>query len=194
MNEEKETGITFHLMDENLDTGPILLQKKIDIVQGFNGDTGETLKNKCCVLAREGIKELLCSMEDEIIVPVNQNAKDASYYPQISEKDILIDFTKTSAQINALVRALTPWQPAYIAHKNAFLQVGKIKFFENKTKFHTDRYKPGLVLKKNNKAMWILTGDDKIAKIQGLKLFGRLGHIFTPLYLQFFVKSGDICR
>lgn len=194
MNEEKETGITFHLMDENLDTGPILLQKKIDIVQGFNGDTGETLKNKCCVLAREGIKELLCSMEDEIIVPVNQNAKDASYYPQISEKDILIDFTKTSAQINALVRALTPWQPAYIAHKNAFLQVGKIKFFENKTKFHTDRYKPGLVLKKNNKALWILTGDDKIAKIQGLKLFGRLGHIFTPLYLQFFVKSGDICR
>lgn len=135
MNEEKETGITFHLMDENLDTGPILLQKKIDIVQGFNGDTGETLKNKCCVLAREGIKELLCSMEDEIIVPVNQNAKDASYYPQISEKDILIDFTKTSAQINALVRRSPRGSRLISRIRMRFCRLVKLNFLKTKQNF-----------------------------------------------------------
>lgn len=190
MNGETETGITLHLMDENLDTGPILLQKKIDIMQGFKGDTGETLKNKCCVLAREGIAELLTSMNDEMIIPINQSEKESSYYSQISEKDILIDFEKTSVQINALIRALTPWQPAYIAHKRAFLQVKNIKFFENKTNVK----KPAIVLKKNSSTLWITTGDNKIAKISGLKLFGKFGQIFTPLYLKFFVKPGDFCR
>lgn len=194
MNEEKETGISLHLMDENLDTGPILLQKKIDIIKGFNGDTGETLKNKCCNLAKFGIFELLTSMNNEIVIPINQSEKEASYYPQISEKDILIDFEKTSLQIDALLRALSPWQPAYIAHKKAFLQVSKVKFFDNKTKFHTDKYKSGMILKKSKNSIWILTGDDKIAKVSDLKLFGKIGFLFTPLYMRLFVRSGDICK
>ena len=190
MNGESETGITFHLMDEHLDTGPILMQKKISILQGFNGDTGGTLKNKCCCLAKSGINELLTAMNNEMIIPINQSAKDASYYPQICEKDILINFNKSAEEINSLVRALTPWQPAYIAHKNTFLQVGSIKFFENKTNFQ----KSGMILKKNNKTIWVLTGDNKIAKINGLKLFSKFGQMFTPLYIKFCIKKGDVCR
>lgn len=194
MNGEKETGVTFHLMDENLDTGPILWQRKIPIVQGFAGDTGENLKNKCCIAAREEIAKLLNAINNEMIIPIKQIEKESSYYPQISEKDILIDFDKTSQQINALIRALSSWQPAYIPHRNTFLKVKNIRFFENKTKFHTDKYKPGLILKKNKKTLWVLTGDDKIAKITGLSVFGKFGRLITPFYMSFFVKAGDICR
>ena len=190
MNGETETGVTFHLMDENLDTGPILWQKKINIQQGFNGDTGESLKNKCCNLARSGICELLTAMNDEIIIPINQNEKDATYYSQISEKDILINFEKTSVQINALIRALTPWQPAYIAHKKSFLQVGKVSFCENNTNIKT----PATIIKKDKNTLWITTGDNKIAKISKLKLFGKFGQLFTPLYLRFMVHAGDFCK
>lgn len=187
MNGEKETGITFHLMDENLDTGPILLQKKIDIIQGFYGDTGETLKNKCCNLAKIGVFELLTTMNTEMVIPTNQSAKEASYYPQISEKDILINFNKSADEINRMVRALTPWQPVFAAHRKAFLQVGKVKFFDNKTKYT----KPAMVLKKNRNTLWVITGDNKIAKISNIKLFGKFGQIFTPFYLRFCVKIGD---
>ncbi|MBQ8635225.1 methionyl-tRNA formyltransferase [bacterium] len=190
MNGEKETGVSFHLMDENLDTGPVLLQKKIDIKQGFDGDTGESLKNKCCNLARTGIFELLNAMNDDLIIPINQNEKEASYYPQISEKDILINFEKSSTEINSLMRALTPWQPAYIAHKRSFLQVKKIRLYENNTKCKT----AGTVIKKTFNTIWITTGDNKIAKIKGVKLFGKFAQLFTPFYLIFFVKTGDICK
>lgn len=190
INNEAETGVTFHLMDESLDTGPILLQKKIDIKQGFNGDTGETLKNKCCVTAREGIKELLTTLNSEMIIPTNQSKKDSSYYPQISEKDILIDFEKTSSEINSLLRALYPWQPAYIAHKSTFLKVSKVKFFENKTKVK----KPAIILKRKKNNLWITTADNKIAKFENLVLFGRLLKFLTPLYLKLFVKVGDVCK
>lgn len=194
MNQEKETGITFHLMDENLDTGPILMQKRVDILQGFNGDTGGSLKNKCCAVARTAIAELLTTMNNEVVIPIKQSTKDASYYSQLSEKDILIDFDKTSTEINALLRGLYPWQPPYIPHGKTYLQVSKVKFFENKTKFHADKYKAGLVLKKNQKYLWILTGDDKIAKIGGIKVLGKWGQLITPFYMKHFVKSGDICK
>ena len=190
MNGETETGITLHLMDENLDTGPILMQKKIAITQGFGGDTGETLKNKCCNLARTAINELLTSMNNEVLVPICQSSKEASYFSQINEKDILINFEKSSENIDRMVRALTPWQPTYIAHRNAFLQVGKIKFLPNLTKCN----KPATVLKKTMDTLWIVTGDNKIAKVQKLKLFGKFGQFLTPLYLLFFVKKGDLCK
>lgn len=194
MNGEEESGITLHLMDENLDTGPILLQKRIAIKQGFDGDTGESLKNKCCSLARVAIAELLTRMNNEMVIPINQKDTGASYYPQISEKDILIDFEKKSSDINALVRALTPWQPAYIPHKRVFIQVGKVEFFENNTKYKLGMYKAGMVIKRNFRSIWVLTGDNRIAKLSKLKLFCKIGKIFTPLYLKLFVKIGDFCK
>ena len=145
----------------------------------------QTLKNKCCNLAKTAVCELLTSLNDDMIIPINQSSKEATYYPQITEKDILIDFTKTAAQINALVRGLTPWQPAYIAHKNTFLKAGKMKFFRNKTSVK----KPAVILKKRSSTLWITTGDNKIAKISKVKLFGRFGFLFTPLYMRFCVKK-----
>ncbi len=190
MNGENETGITLHLMDENLDTGPILYQKKIDIVQGYDGDTGESLKNKCCNLARTAVCELFTAMNNDIIIPTNQNNKEASYFPQLTEKDILINFEKSSTEINALLRALTPWQPAYICHNRSFLKVKKMRFYENNTKCKT----PATVLKKNHNTLWITTGDNKIAKITNIKLFGGIKEIFTSLYLMFCIKIGDLCK
>ncbi len=190
MNGEKETGITFHLMDENLDTGPILLQKKIEIRQGFNGDTGETLKNKCCNIAKSGVCELLQSMDNGIIIPIEQNKREATYYPQISEKDILIDFNKSSTEINELLRALSPWQPAYIPHKKMFLKVKKHKIYENKSKCTT----AGTIIRKEKNNILVVTGDNKVIALQNLEVFAPIGSILTPLYMNFCVNVGDICK
>jgi len=42
-NREKETGATLHFVDENVDTGQIILQKKVKIEKG---ETAESLKSK----------------------------------------------------------------------------------------------------------------------------------------------------
>jgi len=47
---EKETGMTIHLIDENVDTGPIILQKKCDVSPS---DTPETLRDKVQKLEKE---------------------------------------------------------------------------------------------------------------------------------------------
>ena len=53
---DAETGITLHLMDEGVDTGPVLLQKRCPVLPG---DTVETLKERVQSLEREWYPRLL---------------------------------------------------------------------------------------------------------------------------------------
>lgn len=190
MNGEQETGITLHLMDEKFDTGPVLLQKKLKIIQGTNGDTGESLKNKCCNLAKSAVCELLQSMDEGIVIPIEQNKKEASYYPQISEKDVLLDFRMTAEELDRKLRALSPWQPAFLPHKRTFLKVKSHKIYENRTKIST----PGTILRKEKNNILVVTGDNKVIALKKLELLGFWGAILTPLYMRMFVNVGNICK
>ncbi len=185
MNGETESGITFHLMDENFDSGAILMQKKVDISEK---ETGETLKNKCCAVARVTLCELLAQMESEIIIPIQQSTKESSYHPKISVEDILIDFDKTAKQIDCQVRGLQPWQSSYIPHKNIFFRVKKTEIFENNTKYTL----PGTIIDKGKNSLSILSGDGKIMKFENIRLHGRIRKPLTNFYINTFIKIGDI--
>lgn len=188
MNGETESGVTFHIMNEKYDDGPILLQKRVEILQGFDGDTGETLKNKTCNLAKSAVCELFSSMDSEIIIPMPQNEAEATYYPQINESDILIDFSRSAEKINRFIRALTPWQSAYFAYKNEFFKVRDHEVSENNTEYKT----PGTIVNKDKKTISVLTGDNKIVKFKSPQLFGGLKKYITRFYIKFVVKTGDI--
>ena len=58
--EEKETGITIHFMDEGIDTGPIIVQKKCSV---FKSDTIDKLKSRVQKLEREWIPKVLQMIE-----------------------------------------------------------------------------------------------------------------------------------
>ncbi len=87
---EKESGVTFHLMEEKYDSGAILHQKSVEI---GTKDTGKELREKIHSLARKGICELMQQLDREIIVPVAQDEKHASYFPQITEEEVMLDFS-----------------------------------------------------------------------------------------------------
>ncbi len=53
---DTESGITIHLMDEGVDTGPMLLQKKCPVLPG---DTPDTLRERVQALEREWYPKLL---------------------------------------------------------------------------------------------------------------------------------------
>lgn len=57
---DKESGITIHLMDEHVDTGPILLQKTCPV---FPDDTAETLKTRVQELEKKWYPEVLGMIE-----------------------------------------------------------------------------------------------------------------------------------
>lgn len=65
---EKETGMTIHLLDEGVDTGPIVLQKTCLV---DSTDTPETLKEKVQALEKEWYPKVVQDFADNIIKRLN---------------------------------------------------------------------------------------------------------------------------
>lgn len=75
-NKESKTGVTFHFMDKNFDTGPILMQEAITI----NPDTTySALRTKSCKVAKVMVAELLYGLENGFLIPVEQDERFATY-------------------------------------------------------------------------------------------------------------------
>lgn len=183
-NGEAQTGITFHLVDSGYDTGPILHQTKVDIL---SDDTGETLKTRCAKIAKNEVINLLNKLDNEIVFPIQQNEKQATYQKQLCEDDIIIDLTKTAAEIDRHIRALIPWLKCYIPHKDKFFQIKDYEIIENNSKIT----EPATIVKKDKNSLYVTTGDNKLIIFKNLKLLDDFTKLFSKFYIKYIVKIND---
>ncbi len=183
INGEEKTGITFHLIDTRFDSGAILHQEEVPILQY---DTGDTLKARCASKAKTAIGTLLNNLESEIIIPIPQNESLATYQKQLDAKDIILDFNKSSVEIDRKIRGLTPWLKSYIPYKNSFFRVSKYKISENTT----NQKEAGTIVRKEGNSLHILCADNKIIEFSNLKLLGST-FLGTSLYIKLFVKTAS---
>jgi len=184
-NMEKESGVTFHLMDENFDTGAILLQKRVLIEQN---DTGTELRAKIVSKAREGVCELMKALDTEIMIPMAQDEKYSSYFSQIEEKDVMLDFSKTAEEISAQIRAFHPWFKCYFSYKNQFFIPNpfELEILENNTTFTQS----GTITEKSDKdkSITVLCAGNKLLKMSDVKLYGFANQFFTTPYIKYLVE------
>ena len=117
---EKETGITIMQMNEGLDTGDILYQKKYELAPD---ETFETLHDKLMELGGKALLEALPLIEEGKITPVTQNDSLSCYAPLIKKEDGLIDFKKTAGQIDSQIRAFNPWPGAFTRLEGKTLKI-----------------------------------------------------------------------
>src|SRR5438093_1517606 len=81
---DRETGVTVMYMDEGLDTGDILLQRKIAILLT---DTGGSLQDRHEQIAPEALLESLRLLGAESAPRVAQDNARATYAPKLKRKD-----------------------------------------------------------------------------------------------------------
>jgi len=183
LNNEQKTGVTFHLVNEKLDSGAILRQTEVEIKPD---DTGKTLRERCSSVAGEEIEKLLKELDSEFIVPVNQNEEKATYYKQFSEKDLLLNFENSSDETDRRIRAFTPWAKCFIPHKNLYFTFQNHKILDEKTDSTA-----GKLLFKSDRKLIIACGDGKKIEFSGMKIYKK-SFLFTKLYTSFSLKTGDI--
>ena len=178
---EKYSGITFHLMDGNYDRGAILAQKQISILPN---DTSKELKQRTVHQARSMCSELLKKLETGMVIPVNQNENEMSYYPHVTQMDMMLDFVKeNSKQIDARIRALHPWLPCYLTYEDKFFIPNpyKLKILETDyTKFLMDKkpkkhFLPGEIIYTDykNDSITVLCNDKRSIQMDEVKLYGK---------------------
>lgn len=161
---EEKSGVTFHLMNEKFDSGSILAQKEIEIL---DGDTGKELKRKTVFQARLLCANLLEKLAHGFVIPIVQDEKAASYFGDVKPEDMTLNFNKeTSIELLRRVRAFYPWLPTYFQHGNLFCKLNPYK-----TKIVDLKGDTGKIIEKGKNSLTIATKDGKALKMDGLKLF-----------------------
>jgi len=107
---DRETGITAMYMDEGLDTGDILLQRRIDILPN---DTGETLHDRLAQVSPESLLEALDLLASGSAPRTVQDSALATYAPKLKREDGQIDWSEPADVIERKIRAFNPWPGAF---------------------------------------------------------------------------------
>lgn len=94
LNDLKEAGITWFQLDQGLDTGPILLQKKIET----NDLDYKKLMHALNELAVMNLDKFLDDIENNKIQKIEQKG-DVTYAPKLNEKDLKIDWNSSCNKI-----------------------------------------------------------------------------------------------
>lgn len=117
---EEQTGVTLMLMDEGMDTGPILAQTRCGIEPQ---DTTGSLSVKLAHLGADLLVETLPRWLDGQIVPQPQDDGLATYCQIITKKDGLLDWSLPATTLWLRVRAYHPWPGTYTCWRGKLLKI-----------------------------------------------------------------------
>ncbi|KKR09669.1 MAG: Methionyl-tRNA formyltransferase [Parcubacteria group bacterium GW2011_GWA2_39_18] len=116
LNGDKETGLTFILMDEKVDHGPILVKKKIKIKKNC---TYSELSKEMSFLAAKITPSVIEDFLNKKIKPLPQNEDEASYVKTIKKEDGHVDFNMPADKIQNPIGDTAPkLMGAVIKYKN----------------------------------------------------------------------------
>ena len=123
-NGDKKTGVTLMKLSTDLDAGPIVLQRQVDV--GDFESFGE-LEDR---LVKEGEK-LLSNffeiLESGEIQMRDQDGSGASYAPKITKKDLVIDFSRPCEVVKNKIRAYDPKPGAFSKIGNVVVKLFGVK-------------------------------------------------------------------
>jgi methionyl-tRNA formyltransferase len=161
INGEQETGVTTMIMDAGMDTGDILLSKKVPIGPD---DTSATLHDK---LAAEGaalLMETLDKLASQTLTPTPQDPDAASFAPLLTKKDGHIDWSRPARDLENFIRGVNPWPGAF-----TFCGDLRLKIYKSKCLDDDIEQPPGTVLSYFPGELRIATGKGSllVQEIQG---------------------------
>ncbi|HET6369959.1 MAG TPA: methionyl-tRNA formyltransferase [Nitrospiria bacterium] len=188
LNGERETGVTTMLMDEGMDSGPILLQRKTEILPG---ETSESLGKRLSCLGAELLLETLDRMEEGSIQPIPQDPLLATYAPLLKKEDGLIDWSKGAAEIERRIRAMNPWPGAYTFYKEGRWRLWSVEALEQGPEGDGKIRRPGEVILADDSALEVAAGNGYL-KIQTLQPENRRRMTYKEFLAGHRVEVGSV--
>jgi methionyl-tRNA formyltransferase len=123
-NGESVTGVTTMRIDEGLDTGDILLQKDLVIL---DEDTAETVSPRLAAIGAELMIETLRGLAEGTISPKAQKNDEATLAPILKKEHGRIDFSRTAQEIYNRLRGFQPWPGAFTSFRGKMLNITAAK-------------------------------------------------------------------
>jgi len=107
LGQDQETGVTFHVVEEGIDTGDILDQYAFDLAPN---ETALQVYHRCCNLAGEHVEAVMDRIEAKgRIEGTPQDLDAATYDARLTEQDVCVDWSQPVRDIGRMTRACRPF-------------------------------------------------------------------------------------
>lgn len=127
---EKETGITTFKLRHEIDTGTILFQEKVAIPERMTaGELHDVLMIRGAALLVKTVQALERSEAGEALVLQTQDDTQATHAPKIFKDDCRINWQRPLADIDCLVRGLSPYPGAFTSIRNGDSPIQNLRLF-----------------------------------------------------------------
>jgi methionyl-tRNA formyltransferase len=115
-----ETGVTLMLLDEGMDSGPILVQRVEPVLAS---DTAESLTTRLFQRGAELLEEVLPRWLQGGLSSRAQNERRATLTKMVQREDGKADWSLPAVRLERMVRAYTPWPGLYTIWRGKLLKV-----------------------------------------------------------------------
>jgi methionyl-tRNA formyltransferase len=116
---DAETGVMVMHMDEGLDTGAVLMAERVSIGRKTSGELADELSR----LGADLMVRALAALERGQVSEQKQPEAGVTYAKKIAKEDARIDWSKSAAEIDCLIRGLSPNPGAYSEAKGERLKI-----------------------------------------------------------------------
>lgn len=154
INGETKTGLTIFWPDEGLDTGPILLQKEVDI--GADETMGDVYFSKLFPLGVKSVLEAVRQVKEGNAARVEQDSSEGEYEPVCSSMSI--DWMYPVSIVYNVIRGCNPSPGASTLHKGQ-----TVKIFDCEKRSASGRQAPGTIMQ--------IAGDGFLVAASGGSIF-----------------------
>ena len=159
------SGVTTMQMNEGLDTGDILLTKKVKLAPK---ETGGSLFDRLSEVGAELLVDTLKEAEAGTLKPQAQDDSQSTYVKMINKSFGEIDFNEPAEKIERLIRGLNPWPSAFTHHNGKIL-----KLWDADVCNDTDSSAKAGTVTQVDKDTFIIKCGNKSLKINELQLEGK---------------------
>ena len=193
INGDHQTGVTTFLLKQEIDTGNILFQDRVEI--GHEETLGE-LHDKLLPIGANLVLKTVEALANNEVRPISQNDLDIDpkrlHAPKIFKDTCKIDWNSSAENINNLIRGLSPYPAAwtnFILHDS----ITAVKIFKAVVEHSIHTFEPGAILSDHKNYLKIACADGFI-HILDLQLAGKKRLEIAPFLRGFSNAAGYIAK
>ncbi len=121
---ETTTGVSTMLIDEGLDTGPVLLRRPIAIRAE---ETAADLEPRLARLGADVLAETVRGLADGLLEPTPQDPAQATLAPLLRKEDGRLDWERTAHDLDCRIRGFHPWPGSFTSLGGRTLKVRRAR-------------------------------------------------------------------
>jgi methionyl-tRNA formyltransferase len=121
---DEYTGITIMKVDQGIDTGDIISQKQIKIMEQ---ETAGELSERLAIAGAELLIETLPAYLSGIIESQQQNEAESTYAGMIRKEDAILGAGESAQMMERKIRAYHPWPVARLGLENSQVLIHKVR-------------------------------------------------------------------